>query len=270
MSDREFLPDDFLADVTPAAERKKHKHHHRHDKSSTPTAPVMSSAIAYLTPSTSATESRLRASGASLSYHLTTILQLLEQRATDGKPAVSEEEIGHEIGVELRSIPKLLRTLQNNPHVLYEEQLYQWRGALDTQITDRNQLEDVLKQRRSLTTSDLKGSYKAVDKDLKQLEEEGIIGIFPASNPREKLYFYYDPDLKAKKTATEFRQLWETIEVPVSEKGKEEMLRKFGAEPLVVVPQFPSQEEEMGLPQKKRARGRQKFMNEGLMADPPG
>jgi hypothetical protein len=271
MSDRRgsFLPDDFLTDVTPTTDGKKHKHRHRHhDQPSTPTPPAISSTIAYLAPTTSATESRLRASGASASYHLTNILHFLEQRATDGKPAVTEEEISREIGTDLRSVPKLLRALQNNPHVLFEDSLYQWRGSLDTLISDRNQLEDVLKQVRSLTTSDLKGSYKSIDKDLKQLEEDGIIGVFPASNPREKLYFYYDPDLKAKKAPAEFRGLWEKTQVPASEKAREEGLRKFAAEPLVVVPQFPSQEDDIGVVQKRRTRGRQKFMNELLMVPP--
>jgi hypothetical protein len=83
------------------------------------------------------------------------------------------------------------------------------------------------------------------------------------------LYFYYDPDLKAKKAPREFRELWNKIQVPASEKAKEEGLRRFAAEPLVVVPQFPSQEDDIGMVQKKRTRGRQKFMNELLMVMPP-
>jgi hypothetical protein len=181
---------------------------------------------------------------------------------------VNEDEISAELGFDVRTMPKLVRALQKNPHVQYEDQLYQWRGSLDSVIKDRNQLEDVFKQMRFLTTTDFKGSYKGVEKDIKQLEEEGIIGVFPASTPREKLYFYYDPELSARKAPEEFRQLWETIAIPPSEKSREEALRRFGVEPLAVVPQFEPIDDEPDTAMKRRRGMRRKFLNPSLMPQP--
>jgi hypothetical protein len=215
----------FLANVSGKSDKKsKHKQKHRHHDKESAAKPTSdpNSLAALLAPQTDALASRsLRGSAVEASYHQANILHFLEQRAEAGKPAVSEEEISREVGVDIRRIPKLLRTLRINPHVLYQDQLYSWRGSLDTLITDVNQLRDVLRQVRYVKTSELKGSYKGYEKDLKQLREEGVIGEFTAITPKEKLYFFYDPELKKHRAPEKFRAIWETTKIEQSEKDRE-------------------------------------------------
>jgi hypothetical protein len=253
----------------PDGATKKHHHHHhkhRHEKPAPEPAgaPETLSAASFLVPSVSNISARrLEESGVAASYHLTDILAFLQQRAAEGKPGVSEEDIEAELDLNIKKIPKLARSLQANPEVLYENKLYSWRGMLDQLIRDRSELEDAFRYRRCIQTSELKGSYKGFEKDLKAMKEEGLIGEFNASTPKEKLYFAYDQELLAKKADVLFRNKWAATAVPGTQVDREIKLRKLGVEPLRVVAPFHRDDDDALEPVKRKRRlGARKFVNQ--------
>ena len=206
-------------------------------------------------------------------YHMHDILLLLEKRAEEGLRPCSEEDIEKELKIKFKDYPKLAKNLQSNPRVQYEDRLYSWRGNLESLITDKNELLDVLKRVRYLKSSDLKGCYKGCDKDLKAFIESEDIGEFRADSQHEKLYFYYDPDLKkiGETVKPEFRALWHETLIPSSRVEKEEKLRSFQIDPLEVVkPLEIEQDEETGIVQRKRRSGKRKWLNQEIMDEMDG
>jgi hypothetical protein len=257
------------SDLTSQMSRtKKHHHkHHHHSEEHASSKPAPLSAASFLAPSSSATSARhLDQYNVAATYHLSRILSFLARRSEEGKPFVSEEEIENEFGISIQDIPRLASSLRGNPQIQYEDDRYSWRSSLDRSITDRNELIDVLREVRFVKSSDLKGSYKGYEKDLKELKESGELGEFSSSAPKEKLYFAYDVELLKLKTDPEFREAWKHTQIPASRVEREGRLMAFGAQPLKVVEPF-HRDDGFGsdMAKRKRRPGQKKFHNQFLL-----
>ncbi|OHS96982.1 hypothetical protein TRFO_36874 [Tritrichomonas foetus] len=273
--------DDFLAKVMAetnqnlSTEKKKkkshhskhkHKHSHRKDDKKEPSnAGVVTGAQALLKRSNfneSSLQPQLEGT-----YHLSNILLFLEELCQNGKPPVSEEDINEHFKIKIRSVKDLMKKLKEHPHVNYEGKMFSFRPNID--IADKNQLLDQLAKIRAAKNSELSGAYKGYEKDLKQLVEEGIIDQFNSnSDRRDKLYYYYDPELMKLKADADFRKLWSEVEIPDSQADRESLLRKYAGEPLKLVDQYPSLDDDEGPQQKKRKKRQStKSTNQHLIDD---
>ena len=231
----------------------KHKHRHHHSKGSkNDTVPegagVVTGAQSILKRGNNETNSQL--DGA---YHFAEILRYLENLCMEGKPPVSEKDINEHFKIKMSDIKDLMKKLKEHPHINYEGKLFSYRPNID--IVDKNQLIDQLTKLRLVKTSDLKGAYKGFEKDLKQLVEDGIIDQFNSNGDRkDKLYYYYDPKLMKLKAPENFRKLWAEIEVPPSQVDRESKLREFQGEPLKLVDQYKSLDDDVEVGEKRRKK----------------
>lgn len=225
---------------------KEHKHKHSKDKKekSSDAAPVISDALTFVTRGGTNASSSIKPQLEG-TYHLTNILQYLQDLLQNGKPPVSEEEINKHFHIKIRDFKDLLKKLKNHPHVDYEGKLFRFRPTID--IADKNQLLDQLTKLRAVKTSELQGAYKGFEKDLKQLVDDKIIDCFNSNEDRRvKLYYHYDQDLLKLQAPEEFLTLWAEIEIPESNTDRETLLRQYQAKPFQVVEQYPSLDPDEG------------------------
>lgn len=240
--------------------KSKHRHHHRKEKDPNRGGPEPSSAMRFLRPH-DATSTKDLDEGVQASYYLANIVKFLEKRAEEGRPEVTADEIKAACNVELKG--KLTKRVRDHPHVQYENGRYSWRGNLESLITNVDELLDAL-QKSALKTSDLRGCYKGWEKDLKELQEQQVIGVFSADSHKEKVYFYYDPEMMKFRASDMFREMWKGIQVPTSNTDREEKLRNLGGHPVELVEPLDLEDEEEigGVKKKKRQSRPKKWLNQ--------
>ncbi|KAH0791306.1 transcription initiation factor IIE subunit beta-like [Histomonas meleagridis] len=234
--------------------RKKKKSHRRKNSESTE-LPV--NAGAFLSGINRRQAEDAQDEGLMATYHIMNIQNYLKERSENGQPPVSEEEINEHFQkkgnkkFEIKSIPGLRKALKNNPRITYNEKLYSYR--VDLEIFDRNQLLETLEQEKSVKLSDLQGAYKGFEKDLAALVEEGKIGQFNSDEDKKnKLYYYFDPELKARQAPQYFRDLWKKAEVPDTPKQIETRLMELGGKPMELVEPFPTDDDSQEITRTKR------------------
>lgn len=241
-------------------QRKSKHRHHRKEKDSPRGGPEPSLAMRFLRPYDSMSTKDLD-EGDQASYHLARIVKFLEKRAEEGRPEVTADEIKAACKVELKG--KLTKRVRDHRHVQYENGRYSWRGNLESLITNKDELIAAL-QESALKTSDLRGCYKGCEKDLKELQEQQIIGVFSADSHKEKVYFYYDPEMMKYRASDMFREMWKGIQVPTSNTDREEKLRNLGGHPVELVEPLDLEDEEEigGVKKKKRQSRPKKWLNQ--------
>lgn len=271
--------DDILAKYTQQtnSDLNKRKPHHKKDKSSKHKSKEQKEAANEVDSAVTGAQAFVKRGGTSASstikpqlegaYHLTNILQYLQELLQNGKPPVSEEEINKHFRIKIRDFKDLLKKLKNHPHVDYEGKLFRFRPTID--IADKNQLLDQLTKLRAVKTSELQGAYKGYEKDLKQFVNDHIIDCFNSNEERSvKLYYHYDQDLLKLKAPDEFISLWSEIEIPDSQVAREKLLHQYGAKPFQVVDQYPSLDMDEGPSVKTRKkRASTKSTNASLFED---
>lgn len=241
--------------------QKKPKHKHHKSKDKTPNPVDENSSFRFLRQEVTTT--RDMDEDVQASYHLASIVNFLEKRAEDGHPEVSAEDIENACKLELKG--KLVKRVRDHPFIQYESGRYSWRGNLESLITNRDELLEALKL-SALKTSDLRGCYKGYEKDLKEFVEQQIIGMFSADSPKEKVYFYYDPDLMESRASSMFRDMWKAIRVPESNADREANLRKLGGTPVEIVQPLDLDDEDVIEGRKKTRRSRQKkWVNQEIL-----
>ena len=242
--------------------QKKPKRKHHKNKDKTPNPAEDSSVFRYLKRQEGGATKDMD-EDVQATYHLASIVHFLEKRAEEGHPEVSAEDIEIACRVELKG--KLTKRVRDHPLIQYESGRYSWRGNLESLVTNRDELLDALKL-SALKTSDLRGCYKGYEKDLKEFVEQQIVGMFSADSPKEKVYFYYDPDLMESRASSVFRDMWKTIQIPASNVDREASLRKLGGNPVEVVQPLDLDDEEDIGGQKKRRRSRpRKWLNQDIL-----
>lgn len=227
----------YMSDINSNMSSKKKKRHHGNNRTQ-PESLVNSGAFLLGTSRSQAIDTQNEEITAT--YHISKIQKYLQERLESGLPPVSEEEINEHFQslgdkeFKISSIPGLKKRLLSNIRIRYIEKLYSYQAELE--IQDANQLLNVLKEVKSIKSSQLQGAYKGYEKDLNKYMEEGYVEQFPSDEDRKtKLYFYFEPEYKAKQAQQIFRDLWKNAQLPGTTKGVEQQLIELGGKPMELV-----------------------------------
>jgi hypothetical protein len=192
------------------------------------------------------------------------IEEFLKRKCEENEGPSTAEQIFHETKIDLNEDKDVFNQLIKHKQISYEFGKYRFKPEFEA--GDENQLLNTLREELFITRKKLEGN-KDSEKNLKQFVEDGIVLEFPSNEGRDKVYFYYDSELRNMNPRQSFRSLWGEQRIPDNDDSRNDLCKELHIDFVKALPVIKHEEEENEEPEKRRRGSRKPTVNQSILGN---
>ena len=198
--------------------------------------------------------------------NLSEIENYLKERKLAGHGPVSAEKIEKDLHIKVSSDQMLFDALMKHNSISYEYEKFSFKPEVDA--SNENELINQFRARLFICKSELKGTFNDAEDTVKELEEEGKIGVFP-SDGKDKVMFFYDEELMEDKDvikSQQFKEVWGRQGIPDDDSNRDKRCEELRIDPIKALPVIETENNDAdNEPTKRRRRSNTQAYNQKIL-----
>jgi hypothetical protein len=194
--------------------------------------------------------------------NLATIVEYLKLKNQESEAACTVEQIFNDTKINLGTEERVCEMLRKHDKIEYKYGKYRFKPQ--TEASDENQLLNTMRDRLFVTRKELDGN-KDAEKNAKKLVEEDIIKEFPSNEGRDKVYFFYDTELRDANPNDSFRELWRRQEIPDADDTRDELCKKYNIKFIEALDEIKYEDYSEENQKKRKRSSRKQNVNQSIL-----